>query len=259
MTGTVITILLWAILGIYEVVIPPGTALPISLDCTLDAKKAKPGQPISGTIAQDVPLGDRGKIREGSHVTGQVLEAGRNPDGSSYIRIRFNQLHAKKWGDAPIVTSLRAVATPWAVQDAQLPKVGPMINPNPASWTTYQIGGDAVLRGGGPVMHGRVKIGVPIGGVTSGVLSQLISVAQPGCRIENSGRLMALWVFGSAACGTYDFDHLDIGHPGDSEPLGDIVLESDKNVHVPTGSGMLLIAIQPRKIPVLMTASEQPR
>lgn len=136
MTGTVAAILLWAILGIFQIVIPPGTALPISLDCTLDAKKAKPGQPISGTIAQDVPLGDRGKIREGSHVTGQVVEAGRNPDGSSYIRIRFDQLRAKQWATMPIITSLRAVASPWEVQEAHLPKVGPMINPNPATWTT---------------------------------------------------------------------------------------------------------------------------
>src|SRR5512143_3209704 len=108
MTGTVVTI-------------PPGTALPIRLTCTLNAKKVRPGQPISGTIQQDVPLGDREKIREGSEVTGHVVEAGRNPDGSSYIRIRFDQLHAKKWGDALIVTSLPAVASPWEVQEAQLP------------------------------------------------------------------------------------------------------------------------------------------
>jgi hypothetical protein len=46
----------------------------------------------------------------------------------------------------------------------------------------------------------------------------------------------------------------DIGQAGDADPLGDIVLESDENVHVPTGSGMLLIAVQPRK--VLVAASE---
>jgi len=252
MTGPVAAILLWAVLGTYQTVVPPGTALPISLDCTLDARKVKPGQSISGTIAQDVPLGDRGKIREGSHVTGHVLDAGRNADGSSYIRIRFDRLRAKNWDEMPLITTLRAVASPWEVEEAQLPKVGPMINPNPASWTTYQVGGDAVYRGGGPVMHGRVKIGEPAAG---GVLAQLVSVAEPGCRIENGGRKMALWVFGSAACGVYGFfDDLDVGLPGDSDPLGDIVLESENNVRVPTGTGMLLIAIAPRKVPAVMTA-----
>jgi len=245
MTGTIAAILMWAVLG-HVSVVPPGTVLPISLDCTLDAKKVKTGQPIFGTIAQDVPLGDPGKIREGSHVTGHVVDVGRNEDGSSYIRIRFDTLRAKNWTDMPIMTSLRAVATPWEVQDAQLPKVGPMINPNPASWTTYQIGGDAVLRGGGPVMHGKVKIGVPVAGIGGSVLAQLISVSQPGCTMETRGQLMALWVFGSAACGAYGFDHLEIGHAGDAEPMGDIVLESDENVRVRTGSGMLLIAVHPR-------------
>src|ERR1051326_8749653 len=145
MTGTVAAILLWAILGSYQTLLTPGTALPISLDCTLDAKKVKPGQPISGTITQDISLGDRGKIKEGSHVLGYVVDAGRRSDQSSYIRIRFDRLRAKDWEEMPIITSLRAIATPWEVQEAQLPKVGPMINPNPYSWTTYQVGGDAVM------------------------------------------------------------------------------------------------------------------
>lgn len=244
MTGTIVAILVWAVLGNPHV-IPPGTALPISLACTLDAKKGKAGQTISGIIAQDVPLGDRGKIREGSRVTGHVVEAGRNSDRRSYIRIRFDQLHAKNLGDMPIITTLRAVASPWEVQEAQLPKYGSMINPNPASWTTYQVGGDAVLRGGGPVMHGRVEIGEPVAG---GVLARLISVSQPGCVIDSGGSRVALWVFGAAACGPYGFfDHLDIGHAGDTDPIGDIVLASDKNVHVPCGSAMLLIAIQPSR------------
>jgi len=78
------------------------------------------------------------------------------------------------------------------------------------------------------------------------VLAQLISVSQPGCTMETRGRLMALWVFGSAACGAYGFDHLDIAHAGDADPVGDIVFQSEENVMVRTGSGMLLIAVQPR-------------
>jgi hypothetical protein len=258
MTGTVAAILLWAILGRLQLVIPPGTALPISLDYTLDARKAMPGEPISGTIAQDVPLGDRGRIREGSHVTGHVVEAGTNPDGSSYIRIRFDQLQARGWAAMPIITTLRAVASPWEVQEAHLPRVGSMIAPDPAYWTTYQVGGDTVLRGGGPVMHGHVKIGEPTPGVSDGVMVQLISVQQPGCTTENGGPRMALWVFGSAACGSYGFRHLDVGHAGNSDPIGDIVLRSDGNVHVPTGSGLLLIAIRPRAIPMEASGDTPP-
>jgi len=250
MTGTVAAITLWAILGMYQTLVIPGTALPISLDCTLDAKKVKVGQPISGTITQDIPLGDRGKIKEGSHVLGYVVDVGHRSDQSSYIRIRFDRLRAKDWDEIPIMTSLRAMATPWEVQEAQLPKVGPMINPNPYTWTTYQVGGDAVFRGGGPVMHGRTKIGVPAPG-TVGVYSRLISVEQPGCKVQNGGPLVALWVFGSAACGAYGFDdELAITQAGDDDPLGEILLESDGNVHVETGTGMLLITMSMKNVQV---------
>ncbi len=256
MTGTVAAILMWAILGLFRIVVPPGTAIPIYLDQTLDAKQVKVGQPISGTITQDVPLGDRGRILEGSHVTGRVVAAGRHSDGSSYIRIRFDQLKARKWGEMPIVTSLRAMASPWDVQDAQLPKVGPMIASNPAAWTTYQIGGDAVLRGGGPVLKNRMKVGVPVEGVTDGVLERLVSLPEPGCRAANDGRLQAVWVFGTAACGAYGFGgNLEVVHAGDVEPFGDIELRADKNVHVPTGSGLLLMAIKPRAETVLVASN----
>ncbi len=258
MTGTVAAITLWAILGMYQTLVIPGTALPISLDCTLDAKRVKAGQPISGTITQDIPLGDRGKIKEGSRVLGYVVDVGRRSDQSSFIRIRFDRLRAKDWDEMPIMTSLRAMATPWEVQEAQLPKVGPMINPNPYSWTTYQVGGDTVLRGGGPVMHGKMKIGVPAPG-TVGVYARLISVNEPGCHVENGSPMVALWVFGSAACGAYGFDdEITIRNAGDDDPLGEFVIESESNVKLETGTGMLLIALSTKNVHVNVAENKAP-
>ncbi len=244
MTGTIAALVLWAMVAKVFVLVP-GTALPVSLNTTLDAKKARPGQPISAMVAQDVPLDDGMRIREGSHVYGHVVEVRRNADGSSYIRIQFDLLRMKKGGEFPIVTSLRAVASPWEVQEAGLPRVGPMIQPNPAAWTTFQVGGDAVYHGGGHVVRNHLVVGEPLGG--DEVVSQLVSVPLPGCRYGSGKRRMAMWVFGAGACGPYGFfDHLEIGHPGDTDPVGDIVLESDKNVHVPTGTAMLLITMEPR-------------
>ena len=88
--------------------IPSGTALPVVLNSTLDVNKVKSGQPISATIAQNVPLHSGAKIRDRSRVNGRVLQAGKNPDGSSYLRLRFDQVHADG-RDIAVTTSLRAV------------------------------------------------------------------------------------------------------------------------------------------------------
>lgn len=223
--------------------IPAGTALPVTLNSVLNANRLTTGQSISATVAQGVPLPSGGKIRAGSHVTGRVLRAGTKPGGGSYISIQFDQVHAKG-GDSPVTTSLRALASPREVDEAQLPKYSTARRgETAANWTTVQVGDDVVYRGGGHVMHGEVVVGDP---VPDGVLAELVSVPEAGCAADSARRRLALWIFASSACGAYGFfDELEITHHGDTSPIGEIVLQSKANVHVPVGTGMLLIAIKP--------------
>jgi hypothetical protein len=227
-----------AMVGAQE--IPSGTALPVILTSTLDAQKLKSGQPIAGRIEQDVPLPSGARIRAGSRMNGRVLQAGMNSDGSSFIRIAFDLVRANG-RDIPVVTSLRALASWWAVKNAELPTRSPARSESLATWTTVQVGDDVVYRGGGHVMHGDAVVGDPIDG---GVLAELISVPEPGCTTDSGHRRLALWVFSSSACGAYGFDDLDIAHAGNTNPMGEIVLGSKRKVQVRAGSGMLLITTE---------------
>lgn len=227
-----------AIAGAQE--IPPATALPITLNTTLDVRKLVSGQPISASIAQDVPLPSGDRIRAGSRVTGRVLQAGTKLGRRTYVRLRFDQVSANGRNIA-ITTSLRAVASSREVQNAQLPEHGPILGESSANWTTTQVGGDVVYRGGGHVVHDEKVVGEP---VKDGVLTVLVSAGRPGCETASADRRLALWVFSSSACGAYGyFGRLDIARAGDSSPVGEIVLESKKNVRVGTGSAMLLITV----------------
>ena len=236
-TSLLLILISAAVAGAQE--IPPGTALPLKLDTRLDENTASSGQRIFATVAQDVPLPSGGKIRAGSRVSGRVLQAGRKGDGSSYIRLRFDQVSANG-RDMAITTSLRALAPPRDVQDAQQPLHGPVYAESPANWTTTQVGGDVVYRGGGHVMHDTTLVGDPVKG---GVLAVLTEVRFPGCETSSGDRRLALWVFSSNACGAYGFGPLKIAHAGDTTPLGEVVLQSSKNVRVYAGSGMLLITV----------------
>jgi hypothetical protein len=219
--------------------IPPATALPVTLNSTLDVRKVVSGQPITASIAQDVPLPSGGKIRAGSRVSGRVLQAGMKGDRSSYLRLRFDSVRADG-RDIAITTSLRALASPREVQEAQTPKHGPILGESSANWTTTQVGDDVVYRGGGHVMHDTAVVGDP---VKDGVLAELLAVAHPGCETGSGGRRLALWVFSSSACGAYGFRYFEIAHAGNTTTIGEIVLQSKKNVHVDTGSAMLLITV----------------
>lgn len=220
--------------------IPGGTALPLRLGWTIDSNKVTAGQAISAFVAQDVPLPSGGKLKSGSRVNGRVLQIGNKLGWGVFMRLRFDQVQTKAQA-IPITTSLRALASPREVEEAQLPKTGPVVRDPGANWITVQIGDDVVYRGGGHVMNDAKVVGDP---VKDGVMSVLLPVAKPGCEAGSGDRRMAVWVFGSAACGVYGFRFLEVSHAGDKDPVGEIVLQGKKNVKLDAGSGLLLVVTE---------------
>ncbi len=220
--------------------IPPGTILPVSLTTSLNSRKLKPGQEIRARVMQDVPLAPQPTIRAGAKVLGHVVDV-RPPNGGSgaQLSLRFDTLMISR-RRIPITTNLRALASMMAVEQAQLPENGPDRGTSENAWTTDQIGGEVVYRGGGPVANGLQVVGEP---APNGVLVHVSSKPGTKCRgeVEGNDRLQALWVFSSDACGIYDLENLKIIHAGRSNPVGEITLASDKgNINVRAGSGMLL-------------------
>jgi hypothetical protein len=55
--------------------------------------------------------------------------------------------------------------------------------------------------------------------------------------------LKNVWVFSTAACGTYGLSNVKIASSGRTTPLGEVVLQSTKNISIRGGSGWLLIAV----------------
>ena len=220
--------------------IPAGTILPVALNSTLNSRRLKAGQAITARVMQDVPLSPGATIHAGAKIVGQVT-AVKPADGAggSQVSFRFDTLISGRQR-IPITANLRALASMMAIEAAQLPESGPDRGTSMNAWTTDQIGGEVVYRGGGPVAKGLQFVGEPVYG---GVLVHVSGKPGTECRgeIEGNDRLQALWVFSSDACGAYDFPDLKIAHAGRTNPLGEITLESDKgDVKLRAGSGMLL-------------------
>lgn len=220
--------------------IPSGTILPLRLSSSLNSEKSKPGQAITARIMQDVPLAAGSAIHAGTRVVGHVVSVTPANGGSAEVSLRFDTLMLSN-RMVPITTNLRALASMMEVQDAELPKSGPDEGTPSTAWTTVQVGGDVVYRGGGPVTNGSQIVGSP---VYDGVLSRLTSVpgTECGCTSDSKDRPQALWVFSSGACGTYGLADVRITHTGWTNPTGEITLSSNKGaLKIRSGSGMLLL------------------
>jgi hypothetical protein len=214
--------------------LPVGTALPIMLSSTLEAKSAKVGQRIEGRLMQDVPVSAGFVIKKGSHLIGQVIAVER----PTQITLRFTQLEYEHQMIS-LNVSLRALASSQAIFQAGVPAGSSSISDASDEWVTEQIGGEFVFRGRGYVSSPQGKVGRWDGGAAWGRLTQ--GEDCPGQALNSDEQ--PLWVFSTTACGPYGWDKkLTIAHDGHTAPLGQITLQgSGKGLEVRSGSGWLLL------------------
>lgn len=226
--------------------LPVGTILPVRLDSSITSK-AKAGQTIRARLMQNVPLPDQGRIRSGARVTGQIISVDAGAPGSgARISFRFDTLTVSGW-HSTITVDLRALASTVDVEDAGVPSVGPDRGTSVEAYTTVQVGGDVVYRGGGHVMRDKEIVGEP---VSDGVLVRVSANPERGCRgaLDERQWPQALWVFSSDACGVYGFRELKIAESGRETPLGQITIAAENgNVNIRAGSGMLLRVVGGRE------------
>jgi hypothetical protein len=220
--------------------VPPGTILPVRLNSTLSSAKNKPGQIVTARVMQNVPLPDGQKIRAGATVIGHIASVTHASNGTgATISLRFDTLKTSR-EQIPIVTNLRALASFVEVEEAQIPLEGPDRGTPEDTYTTEQIGGDTVYRGGGPVEGSSGPVGKP---VYDGVLDRANANPEGGCRgaVDSNDAPQALWVFSSDACGAYGQPGVQIVRAGRASPAGEITLESTSGeVKVDAGAGLLL-------------------
>jgi hypothetical protein len=218
--------------------IPVGTALPVALSSTLDARKDKPGQKIEARLMQDVPLSAGQKIKAGARVTGHIVGVTKLAGGGSRMVLNFDQI-TTGGRTIPLTLAVRAVATSDSVYQAEVP-INPTSNyESQNQWVMRQVGGEIVNRRLGMVgsdagVVGRYDNGAPWGKLTSAIDGDCTAA-------DGNGIEQALWVFSTSACGLYGFEDLRLAHDGRTAPVGQIVLESGKNLHVGGGSGWFLL------------------
>jgi len=218
--------------------VPTGTALPVTLGATLDARKDKPGQRIEARLMQDVPLPAGEKIKAGAHVIGHITEVTRLTGGGSRMVLKFDQVQ-DRGTTIPLTLTVRAVAAMENVYQAEVP-INADSNYTPQSvWVMRQVGGDIVNRGRGLVgsgdtIVGRWEEGAPWGKLTASDSGDCTAA-------DGNGIEQALWVFSTSACGLYGLDNVKLVHDGRTAPVGQIILESSKNLHIGGGSGWFLL------------------
>ena len=216
--------------------VPVGITVPVMLSTTIRSDKSRAGEPIRARVMQNVPLTGGRRIARGRNLSGHIMEI-----NSTEVTLKFDRLQIDKQ-EVPLRTSLRAIASMLAVQDAVIPtnSAGDRGNP-PSMWNTQQIGGRDVVYGRpGDVLDGSEQVGRSLG--DGSIFVSLREDLDGRCE-DDSKQLQAVWVFSSSACGAYGFGDLRVDHFGRTNPTGIIVLRSSSRIDIRSGSALLLRVI----------------
>lgn len=220
--------------------IPSGTLLPVMLDKSIESDKAKPGEEITATLKQDVPLPDNGKIKRGSKVMGRVVVATKPAGGKEAgLTLQFDRMEIDKQ-TATVSTGLRAYASMQLVAKVRNPQ-NMNVAPGTSVWDLNigLIGGQIAYNGQKKVIapNGMVVGKIPEPGATLGV-----PMANParGCGGPTGDTEQAFWVFSTDACGIYDDRGVTYSSGIGGDDPGKLVLKSSKNFIVRGGSAFLL-------------------
>ncbi|HUN63173.1 MAG TPA: hypothetical protein VMU53_14345 [Candidatus Sulfotelmatobacter sp.] len=102
-------------------VLPAGAPIQATLEKSLDAKKAKPGEPITARVTQNTENNGKIIMPEGAKLEGRVTEASARAKGAanSSVSIVFDKAVLKHGETIPINVSLRAMALPQSEATSQ--------------------------------------------------------------------------------------------------------------------------------------------
>jgi hypothetical protein len=221
-----------------------GTAMNAALSQPVDAKKNKPGDPVTAKTTQATKSEGEVVIPKGSRLVGHVSECKQRSkeEKESALGIVFDKAILKNGEEIPLNVTIRALA---AAQTA----------------ATSSAGGDDLSAGGGAMGSARASGGGALGGVRStagaatgavtntaanagGVASGAVNstVNAAGAARGAAGGLNAAGQLTSGSQGVFGLEGLNLSAAAANSTQGSLITSTSKNVHLDSGTQLLLVS-----------------
>jgi len=196
-----------------------GTKLRVELDKTIDAKKAKPGDPVLAKTMDDLESGGKVVAPRGLKIVGHVVAASPHEKGSaSRLEIAFDKLDLEHGAEVPMKARVQALAKPVSNATTATENTGPPSSGVPIAPSNR---GGAGPGGGGMGQAGST----PNAGTMGNPTGTPIGASPPSGKISLNAE------------GVLGMPDLSLA----AGPAQDSILASEKhNVKLETGTQMIL-------------------
>jgi len=218
-----------------------GTKIDATLASSLDAKKNKPGDRVEARTTQDAKQDGKVVLKRGTHLVGHVTQVQSRASGQSQsqLGIVFDHAVLKNGEEVPFNATIQALAV------AQ-------------TSTTAAAGADDIMASGGGMgaVSGTARGGGGLlGGATSATRATAGSVVNTASSVpvnaggalntatRSTGAVGGLTSEGrlaSNSSGVFGLHGLSIDSAASSATQGSMIVSSTKNVHLDSGTQLLL-------------------
>ena len=218
-----------------------GTKIDATLANSLDAKKNKPGDRVEARTAQDVKQDGKVVLKKGTRLVGHLTEvqARSKEQAQSQLGIVFDHALTNGGQEIPLNASIQALAAARSSVDAAA-----------GSDDLIASGGgvgsaSGAAHGGGGLVGGVASTA----GATAGTVMNTASSASAnaagnlGTATRSTGAVGGLTSTGrlaSNSSGVFGLEGLSINSAASSATQGSAIVSSTKNVHLESGTQMLL-------------------
>jgi len=221
-----------------------GTAMNATLSQPVDARRNKPGDPVTAKTTEPAKSDGKVVIPKGSKLFGHVTECKQRgkEEKESALGIVFDKAILRNGEEIPLNVTIRALA---AAQTA----------------ASSSIGGDDLSAGGGAVGSARASGGGTLGGVRStagaatgamsntaanaggiagGAVNSTVNAA--GATRGAVGGLNAAGQLTSNSQGVFGLEGLNLSSAASNSTQGSLITSTSKNVHLDSGTQFLLVS-----------------
>jgi hypothetical protein len=214
-----------------ETTFAAGTILSAELSSALDSKKVKQGDIVNAKITNALKSADgRTILPAGAKLAGRVTEASARGAGQpdSTLGLVFEKATLKNGQQISFTAAVQAVGAPVSSVTA---------NPGPADVAPMESGNGTMGGSGGrsnsnnPGMDGT-RSNVPA--ATSGPVDRTAATTTSSDGEWNSN-----------SHGVVGISHLTLSAAGGSNPQGSVITSTGKNVHLDTGTRLILVTQAP--------------
>jgi hypothetical protein len=227
--------------------ISDGTKINAALATSLDAKRNKPGDQVEARVQDDVKQDGKVVLKKGTHLVGHVAQAQARANGQaqSQLGIVFDRAVLKNGQEIPLNASIQALATAQSATAA-----GAGADDLMASGSGMGAAQGTARSGGGLVGGATSTAGAAAGATTGTVMNTSSTLSSTAGGTLNTatrssgavGGLTSTGRLASNSSGVFGLEGVSIDSAASSATQGSMIVSSTKNVHLDSGTQLLLSA-----------------